>query len=335
MEVEEAPNQVAAGGDRTAASAASSDAGEAASVMAGAAVQPSVNVQLHPLVIMNVAEHWTRIRAQNGGRAEQVVGALLGKQEGRALEVSNSFELVCEKDSDGMVTIKPEFLENQQKQFKQVFQDLELLGWYTTGGEPTPADVRVHRQLCEFNDGSVLLKLDPLLATRRSGQLPVSMFESVIDMVNQEPTMLFVPLPCSLVTEEAERIGLDNMARVSIAESGEGSLASQHLRTQHSAIKMLYERVKIIQAYVKAVERRELVPNWVILREVFNLCRQLPVVESPHFREEYFNQCNDVALQTFLGTLTKCCDTINVYLNRFNVLYERQSGSRRSKRMYF
>lgn len=72
MEVEDAPNQVAAGGDRTAASAASSDAGEAASVMAGAAVQPSVNVQLHPLVIMNVAEHWTRIRAQNGGRAEQV-----------------------------------------------------------------------------------------------------------------------------------------------------------------------------------------------------------------------------------------------------------------------
>lgn len=57
--------------------------------------------------------------------------------------------------------------------------------------------------------------------------------------------MLFVPLPCSLVTEEAERIGLDNMARVSIAESGEGSLASQHLRTQHSAIKMLYERVKV------------------------------------------------------------------------------------------
>lgn len=57
--------------------------------------------------------------------------------------------------------------------------------------------------------------------------------------------MLFVPLPCSLVTEEAERIGLDNMARVSVAESGEGSLASQHLRTQHSAIKMLYERVKV------------------------------------------------------------------------------------------
>lgn len=29
--------------------------------------QPSVNISLHPLVLMNIAEHWTRIRAQEGG----------------------------------------------------------------------------------------------------------------------------------------------------------------------------------------------------------------------------------------------------------------------------
>lgn len=36
------------------------------SVMAGSATVPSVTVSLHPLVIMNISEHWTRIRAQNG-----------------------------------------------------------------------------------------------------------------------------------------------------------------------------------------------------------------------------------------------------------------------------
>lgn len=35
------------------------------SVMAGPATVPSVTVSLHPLVIMNISEHWTRIRAQN------------------------------------------------------------------------------------------------------------------------------------------------------------------------------------------------------------------------------------------------------------------------------
>lgn len=36
--------------------------------------------------------------------------------------------------------------------------------------------------------------------------------------------MLFVELPYTLATEEAERIGLDHMARMSTNESGESSL---------------------------------------------------------------------------------------------------------------
>lgn len=36
------------------------------SVMAPSNVAPSVIVALHPLVIMNISEHWTRVRAQSG-----------------------------------------------------------------------------------------------------------------------------------------------------------------------------------------------------------------------------------------------------------------------------
>ena len=39
-----------------------------------------------------------------------------------------------------------------------------------------------------------------------------------------QATMLFVELPYTLATEEAERIGLDHMARMSTNESGESSL---------------------------------------------------------------------------------------------------------------
>ena len=35
-------------------------------VMASPSTVPSVTVSLHPLVIMNISEHWTRIRAQAG-----------------------------------------------------------------------------------------------------------------------------------------------------------------------------------------------------------------------------------------------------------------------------
>lgn len=35
-------------------------------VMANSSIVPSVTVSLHPLVIMNISEHWTRRRAQEG-----------------------------------------------------------------------------------------------------------------------------------------------------------------------------------------------------------------------------------------------------------------------------
>jgi COP9 signalosome complex subunit 6 len=44
------------------------DAGDEAnkSVMALSGVAGSISLSLHPLVIMNISEHWTRIRAQEG-----------------------------------------------------------------------------------------------------------------------------------------------------------------------------------------------------------------------------------------------------------------------------
>ena len=35
-------------------------------VMASAGTSGSVSVSLHPLVIMNISEHWTRVHAQEG-----------------------------------------------------------------------------------------------------------------------------------------------------------------------------------------------------------------------------------------------------------------------------
>lgn len=54
-------------------------------------------------------------------------------------------------------------------------------------------------------------------------QLPIQLFESVIDIVNGEATMLFVPLTYTLATEEAERIGVDHVARHAMAQSNDAT----------------------------------------------------------------------------------------------------------------
>ena len=78
---------------------------------------PSVAISLHPLVLMNIAEHWTRIRAQEGARA--VYGALIGKQDGRKIEVYNSFELRYET-IDGDVVINRDYYNTKEEQCKKL-----------------------------------------------------------------------------------------------------------------------------------------------------------------------------------------------------------------------
>ena len=66
--------------------------------------------------------------------------------------------------------------------------------------------------------------------------------------------MLFVELTYTLATEEAERIGVDHVARVSNTDNLSCSSVSEQLAAQHSAIKMLHNRVKLVLDYLKAVE---------------------------------------------------------------------------------
>uniref|UniRef100_A0A8C4Q1S4 COP9 signalosome complex subunit 6 n=1 Tax=Eptatretus burgeri TaxID=7764 RepID=A0A8C4Q1S4_EPTBU len=298
--------------------------------MATAGVTGSVSVSLHPLVILNISEHWTRIRAQEC-RPMQVVGALIGRQEGRNIEVMNSFELLF-SFVDERIIIDKEYYYTKEEQFKQVFKDLEFLGWYTTGDAPNGADIHVHKQICEINESPIFLKLNP---QTKHTDLPVSVYESVIDLVNGQATMLFVELPYTLATEEAERIGVDHVARMSTTDASDGSTVAEHLHAQHSAIKMLHSRVKLVLDYINAVQAGELPVVHEVLRDACSLCQRLPVLNTSRFQADFYEQCNDVALMAYLGAITKSCNSMNQFVNKFNTLYDRQGLGRRMRGLFF
>jgi hypothetical protein len=69
MEIAQADPE-AAGASKTgsgiASNSANSQSNNAVRVMASSGTIGSVSISLHPLVIMNVSEHWTRLRAQEG-----------------------------------------------------------------------------------------------------------------------------------------------------------------------------------------------------------------------------------------------------------------------------
>jgi len=311
-----------------AAAAPASDDGK---VMADSGVSATVSVSLHPLVIMNISEHWTRTKAQEG-RPAPVYGALIGKQNGRDIELMNSFELDYNM-IEGCVVIDRDYYNTKEEQFKQVFSDMDFLGWYSTGDQPSQVDIAVHRQITEINESPLFLQMSP--GQQSSTDLPVSLYESVIDMINGSARMLFVKLPYTLATEEAERIGLDHVARIAGSNDQVTSRAGDHLLAQHSAIKMLASRVRLVLEYVKAVDRGELEHNHEIMRQIRALSHRLPVLESGRFKPEFYTQCNDVALMALLGTVMKSANNLNQFVNKFNTVYQRQGMGRRMRGIFF
>lgn len=64
---------------------------------------------------------------------------------------------------------------------------------------------------------------------------------------------------------------------------------AEHLSAQHSAIKMLHSRVRLVLEYLRAVQAGKLPRNHEVLREAYSLSHRLPVVQSPRFHTDFYN----------------------------------------------
>ena len=102
--------------------------------------------------------------------------------------------------------------------------------------------------------------------------------------------MLFIELEFSLATDEAERIGVEHIAKLSCNDTLVQSTVADHLNTQYSAISLLNNRIRVIYDYVKAVKenKNNVKKNNEILREIQSLCNRLPAMNSPDFYKEFY-----------------------------------------------
>ena len=92
--------------------------GEAQSIDNPASEDPS-HCACHPqLVLINVSDHHTRCRANglNVAAGGRVQGCLLGQQDGRNVDISNSLEIVYSVAPDGALEIDEAFLLKKMDQ---------------------------------------------------------------------------------------------------------------------------------------------------------------------------------------------------------------------------
>ncbi|KAL6661707.1 hypothetical protein ACP70R_001091 [Stipagrostis hirtigluma subsp. patula] len=316
-----------------------SAAGAHAPAAASAASSSSgLTFKLHPLVIVNVSDHHTRVKAQaacsrdgsssSGEAAPQpprVFGCVIGVQRGRTVEIFNSFELVLDPVSG---TLDRAFLLKKQELYKKVFPDFYVLGWYSTGSDVQETDMQIHKALMDINESPVYLLLNPTINLSQK-DLPVTLYESELHVIDGSPQLIFVRSNYTIETVEAERISVDHVAHLKPSDGG--SAATQlaaHLTGIHSAIKMLNSRVRVIHQYLVAMQKGEIPVDNSLLRQVSSLVRRLPAMESQKFQDDFLMEYNDTLLMTYLAMFTNCSSTMNELVEKINTSYERPTTRR-------
>lgn len=283
----------------------------------------ALEILLHPVVILNMSDHYTRAKVSSPNPNPRVIGILLGIQSGRRLEIFNSFEIVFSV-VDGHYVVDSTYLRTKQEQMRKVFPKYEILGWYSTGADATVEDLEIHQQIIPFNESPLYLLLDP---TPRPGsrELPITIFETELRMVNGEPQMLFSKTSFKIETGEAERISVDHVAHITGTGTQEGSQFTAHLTGIHSAIKMLNIRVKLLMGYLQECQKNPSVVDAALLRQIASLCNQLPAIDTAQFRDDFLREYNDGLLVAYLAAITKSSNTANELIDKYNATYDKHS----------
>lgn len=262
--------------------------------------EPTTPIALHPLVIVNVTDHYTRnVMSPDAKRGQRAIGALLGQQSGRKVEIFTSFELLYTVNGD-TVDIDAAFLKDRRDSFLAVFPDYYVVGWYTTGKGLSAGDVaKVHNALfvADHNEAAVALVLDAQ-PDPKAKHLPVWVFET-------RGKGAVARVPYTVESEESERIGVDAAMKVDFAQDGETGLEPAAMRLR-SAVDMLQERIAVVVAYLEAVEKGTVAnPDYELLRRIADVVNQLPHGDAPQLVEAMRGDTRDALLIAFLGVVSK------------------------------
>lgn len=186
-----------------------------------------VDVTVHPLVLLSVADHYHRVAR---GTRKRAVGVLLGTVSRGSVDATNSFAVPFEEDSKNPAVfyLDHNYLENMLAMFRKVSAKERVVGFYSTGPEIRPNDLRIHSMLKRFlPKGCVTPPVFCIIDVRPDRQSIPTTAYSVIEEVEDgnsgsgssssgqkaELKKNFAHVPSLIGAMEAEEVGVEHLLR--------------------------------------------------------------------------------------------------------------------------
>lgn len=292
----------------------------------------TTQIFLHPLVIMNIADHQARQVAEMGKydpkNPPRVLGAVFGIQINQRVEIMSSVELPYSFDDEKQIRINDDSFAEDTDLYKQIYPEHELLGWYSTSSRIESIDMPFHKRFTEYNESPLYLRMDPHVRTDAKA-LPVTVYRSELKQEKDQNRTVFVSLGYKVVSDPAERLTTDHIVQDKDVPT-KGSAIVPAYDTLVRALKALRSRIAVLVNYLDSIEKGKDKPNLEILRSIESVCNRLPIMTNDKFNQDFYDEMSNGMMMTYLASMTKAAAKVNSMLDLYDNMME--SGGRGPRR---
>ncbi|KIK50465.1 hypothetical protein GYMLUDRAFT_182702 [Collybiopsis luxurians FD-317 M1] len=262
----------------------------------------ATTIIVHPLVLLSVADHHARAVSRNTNK--RVIGVLLGQDNGKTINVANSFGIPFEEDEKDSKTwfLDHNYIEGMYEMFKKVNARERLIGWYHTGPKLRASDQEINDLFKRYIARPIMVIVD---VRPETVGIPTDAYFAVEEIKDDgtETRKTFLHCPSAIEAEEAEEIGVEHLLR-DIKDSTTTTLSTR-VSEQLASLRGLQSRLSDVQKYLTEVAAGTMPVNHQIVYHLQDALNLLPDLNDPDTTQSFATSTNDELLVVYLSSLLR------------------------------
>lgn len=278
------------------------------------------DVTIHPLVLLSAADHYHRVAR---GTRKRVVGALLGTVSRGRVDATNSFAVPFEEDNKNpnVFYLDHNYLENMLTMFRKVNAKERIVGFYSTGPQIRPNDLRIHSMLTRFlPKGTITPPVFCIIDVRPNRKsIPTTAYKMVEEVEEgtshnkAEVKKTFAHVPSLIGAMEAEEVGVEHLLR-DINDPTISTVASL-IEAKMAGLASLTDKLAEMKDYLEYVVSGKTKPNQEIIANMQGILNLLPNLNVEELVRSMLIKTNDLHMVIYLSSLIRSVIALHDLVN--------------------
>lgn len=208
------------------------------------------SVTVHPVALFSILDHYLR----RTDAQERVIGTLLGtRSDNGEVEVRSSFA-VLHSETEEQVAVDMEYLKTMYELHHRVNPKEVIVGWYSTGSNLNTYSALIHNFYSQETAPHQAIHLALNTGVVEGEEAGVKAFiGSPVGVYPKPENCVFVPVPCELRFNDAERSGLDLLTATSNAPNSTISHPTTDLEVLERSLQSVSSMLDRVLSYVQSV----------------------------------------------------------------------------------